>query len=168
MEKKYAISLLILFWSSMFWGNAQTTQNVCKDIDGNIYETVKIGTQIWMAENLKTSHYRNGSAIKEIEDNTTWANIEKAGASTPGWCYYNGTAINNPTYGKLYNWYAVNDSRHLCPTGWHVPTDVEFQLLSNDLGGDEVAGGKMKATTLWTAPNTGADNSSGFSALPAG
>jgi uncharacterized protein (TIGR02145 family) len=145
----------------------QASQKVCQDIDSNTYKTVKIGSQIWMAENLKTSHYRDGSDITEIEDYTAWADISNTNSQTPAWCYYGGNPISN-TYGKLYNWYAVTDSRQLCPTGWHVPSDAEFTLLIDYLGGDQVAGGHMKAQTLWYVPNTGAGNSSGFTALPAG
>ena len=157
---------------------AQASQKVCKDIDGNTYKTVKIGTQIWMAENLRTAHFNDGSFITENEEEAVKS---ISGSITSAWCYYNGDAANNPIYGKLYNWYAVADPRNLCPTGWHVPTDYEWTLLSNYLGGtsakkqgfygwvDTIAGGHMKAINkLWTQPNTGADNSSGFTALPAG
>ena len=139
-----------------------------KDIDGNVYKTVKIGTQIWMAENLKTAHYRDGSPITEMEDSTQWVNAANSNSQTGTWCYYDNNAENNTTYGKLYNWYAVADTHHLCPTGWHVPSDREWIVLERYLGGDGIAGGKMKATTLWKAPNCRADNSSGFTALPAG
>jgi uncharacterized protein (TIGR02145 family) len=139
------------------------------DIDGNVYNTVTIGTQCWMQQNLKTTHYNNGAAITEIEDSATWANIYNTGATTPAWCYYSGNAANNTTYGKLYNWYVVTDPRGVCPTGYHVPTDTDLAVLSNYLGGDAVSGGHLKSTSgLWLAPNTGADNSSGFTALPAG
>ena len=141
-------------------------QKVCKDIDGNTYKTVKIGTQIWMAENLKTSHFRDGSAIIEIKDILKWANTDQL--QTAAWCYYQNNDKNNPTYGKLYNWYAVDDSHNLCPTGWHVPTDEEFQILENFLGGFDKAGGKMKDLSFWEAPNIGATNASDFTALPAG
>lgn len=141
-----------------------------KDIDGNIYDTVKIGTQIWMKQNLKTTRYNDGTVIGEVEDSTAWANIYNNGSSThtPAWCYYNADAANNVTYGKLYNFYAVNTGK-LAPTGWHVPSDAEWTTLINYLGGEDVAGNKMKATTLWFLVsgivNT---NSSGFTALPAG
>ncbi len=138
------------------------------DIDDNVYKTVTIGTQVWMKENLKTTRYRDGSAITEIQDSLTWANVYNTGSTTPAWCYYGGNTANNATYGKLYNWYAVADLRNVCPTGWHVPTDDDFTQLTDFLGGEFIAGGKMKAITLWNAPNTGADNSSGFTALPAG
>ena len=146
----------------------QTSQKVCKDIDGNIYKTVKIGTQIWMAENLRASHFRDGSAITEIEDNGIWAYNNKRSMPTSAWCYYQGNASRNAIYGKLYNWYIVSDPRDVCPIGWHVPTDDEFTRLISTLGGDDIAGGKMKAIELWNAPNTGADNSSGLTALPGG
>jgi uncharacterized protein (TIGR02145 family) len=153
---------------SPFSFSASIGGSTVTDIDGNVYNTVQIGTQTWMQENLKTAHYRDGSAITEIEDSATWANIYNTSSQTPAWCYYGGNAANNATYGKLYNWYAVADPLNVCPTGWHVPTDAEFTQLTDYLGGDAVAGGKMKAVTLWQAPNTGADNSSGFTALPTG
>jgi uncharacterized protein (TIGR02145 family) len=140
--------------------------NTVTDIDGNVYHTVKIGSQWWMVENLKTSRFRDGSAITEIQDKTKRRNAYKS--EKAAWSYYDNNAQNNPTYGKLYNWYGVADPRSLCPLGWHVPSDEEFQLLVDYLGGPDMAGGKMKAQTLWHRPNSGADNSSGFTALPAG
>jgi uncharacterized protein (TIGR02145 family) len=134
------------------------------DIDGNVYGTVVIGTQTWMAENLKTTRYRDGSSIAYVLDNGTWSSLNSG-----AWSYYNHDSTNNSIYGKLYNWYAVADSRSLCPTGWHVPSDAEWTSLENFLGGSSVAGGKMKAvSSLWSSPNTGATNESGFSALPGG
>jgi uncharacterized protein (TIGR02145 family) len=134
------------------------------DVDGNSYATVQIGTQCWTQSNLKVSKYRDGSSIPNITDGTLWTNSSSTGA----WCNYNNDANNGTTYGKLYNWYAVNDSRGLCPTGWHVPTDAEWTTLENHLGGSSVAGGAMKSTTGWNAPNTAATNSSGFTGLPGG
>jgi uncharacterized protein (TIGR02145 family) len=135
------------------------------DIDGNVYQTVKIGEQWWMAENLKVTHYRNGDAIPNVTDNTEWPNL-----STGAWCSYNNDAGNVSTYGLLYNWYTVADSRNIAPAGWHVPSDAEWQVLVDYLGGASVAGGKMKetGTTHWYSPNTGATNENGFSALPGG
>ncbi|MDB5282535.1 MAG: hypothetical protein JWO06_1610 [Bacteroidota bacterium] len=138
------------------------------DFDGNLYDTVHIGTQIWMKENLKTSHYRDGSPITEIEDSLEWTNVYNLGSNIPAWCYYNGNASNNGIYGKLYNWYCATDIRHICPTGWHVPSVAEWLVLINYYGGENLSGGHLKATTLWAAPNAGADNASGFTALPAG
>jgi uncharacterized protein (TIGR02145 family) len=136
-----------------------------KDIDNNSYNTVKIGNQCWTRENLKVSKYRNGEAIPTGLNNADWLNT-KNGA----YAIYDNSNVNDAIYGKLYNWYAVRDSRGLCPTGWHVPTDGEWTTLTNFLGGEIVAGGKMKTmgTTYWQSPNTGATNESGFSGLPGG
>ncbi|MBK9327803.1 MAG: fibrobacter succinogenes major paralogous domain-containing protein [Sphingobacteriales bacterium] len=132
------------------------------DIDGNVYNVVKIGNQCWMKENLKTTRYNDGSAIPTGLSNTAWE------ATTNGaYAIYDNNAANNTTYGKLYNWYAVNTGK-LAPAGWHVPTDAEWTTLTTYLGGVRVAGGPMKATTLWASPNVGATNSSGFTGLPAG
>ena len=127
--------------------------------------TIVIGTQQWMEKNLEVVTYRNGNIIPQVTDPTAWAAL-----TTGAWCYYNNDPLNGAIYGKLYNWYAVNDPRGLAPTGWHVPTDAEWTTLSNTLGGDAVAGGKMKTTgtTIWSAPNTGATNESGFAGLPGG
>jgi uncharacterized protein (TIGR02145 family) len=134
------------------------------DYDGNVYDTVQIGTQVWMKQNLKTTHYKNGTAITYPgTNNTAWQNN-----TTGAYAWYNNDeATYKNTYGALYNWYAVNTG-NLCPTGWHVPTDAEWSTLTTYLGGESIAGGKLKATTLWISPNTGATNSSGFSALPGG
>ncbi|MDD4990728.1 MAG: fibrobacter succinogenes major paralogous domain-containing protein [Paludibacter sp.] len=136
-----------------------------KDKDGNVYHTVKIGTQVWMVENLKTTHYRDGSSIANVTDNTAWASL-----STGAWCDYSNSAANGTKYGHLYNGYAVIDVRNIAPVGWHVPTDAEWTTLTTYLGGEAVAGGKLKETgTLnWISPNTGATNEAGFSALPGG
>ena len=129
------------------------------------YPSVLIGAQYWMEKNLEVTTYRNGDPIPYVTDATAWAVL-----TTGAWCYYNNDPANASLYGKLYNWYAVNDPRGLAPVGWHIPTDAELTTLSTTLGGDAVAGGKMKVagTTRWTAPNTGADNSSGFAGLPGG
>ena len=141
-----------------------TTLTTITDIDGNTYNTVQIGDQVWMSENLKTSRYRNGGSIPNVTDNTLWSN------STIGaWSYYNNDETNNAIYGKLYNWYTTLGDT-LCPTGWGVPTDDEWTTLTDSLGGESVAGGKMKSigNAYWNDPNTGAINSSGFTALPGG
>jgi uncharacterized protein (TIGR02145 family) len=126
------------------------------------YESVTIGTQVWMAKNLDVDHYRNGDSIPQVTDATKWAAL-----TTGAWCYYNNDANNGTTYGKLYNWYAVNDSRGLAPDGWHVPSDAEWTTLSTYLGGESVAGGKLKevGTAHWQSPNIGATNETGFTAL---
>lgn len=126
--------------------------------------TVVIGSQQWMEKNLEVTTYRNGDLIPEVSDATAWSNL-----TTGAWCWYNNDPANGAIYGKLYNWYAVADPRGLCPTGWHVPTIAEWTSLLTTLGGDAVAGGKLKSTsTRWTSPNTSATNSSGFGALPGG
>lgn len=134
------------------------------DIDGNVYHTVKIGTQVWLKENLKTIHYRNGDPIPMISDYNTWQ-----GLSTGAYCNYNNDTTNSTIYGCLYNYYSVVDSRNICPIGWHVPSFAEWSKLTSYLGGTNVAGGKMKevGSTHWIN-NIGATNESGFSALPAG
>jgi uncharacterized protein (TIGR02145 family) len=118
-----------------------------------------------MQQNLKTTTYNDGTAISNVTDNTEWTKL-----TTPAYCWYdNDAATYKNTYGGLYNWYAVNTAK-LCPSGWHVPSDDEWTTLINYLGGESIAGGKMKeaGTSHWQSPNTGADNSSGFAALPGG
>ena len=156
-------------------------QPTVTDIDGNVYQPVTIGTQVWMAENLKTTRLNDGTAIPLVTNGNTWGADTTPG--TPEYCWYNNDSattgycgnINpdsvicaNPC-GALYNWYAVNTGK-LAPKGWHVPSDSEWEVLGNYLGGDSVAGGPLKdtGTTYWASPNTGATNTSGFSALPGG
>ncbi len=124
---------------------------IVTDIDGNVYQTVPIGDQCWMAENLKVTHYRNGDPLSS-------------------WWDYDYDEANGFVYGKLYNWYVIDDSRGIAPEGWHVPSDAEWQTLVDYLGGEAVAGGKMKevGTFHWNSPNTGANNESGFTGLPGG
>ena len=138
--------------------------NTVKDIDGNLYHTVKIGTQTWLVENLRVKHYANGDEIPNVVDSIEWANL-----ITGAYCYYQNDSTAN-TYGLLYNWFTVDDSRGLAPIGWHVASNSEWQELIDFLGGREVAGGKLKeADTLhWSFPNIGATNESGFLGLPGG
>jgi uncharacterized protein (TIGR02145 family) len=128
-------------------------------------QDVSIGSQVWSKCNLDVTTYRNGDAIPEVTDFTTWASL-----TTGAWCYYNNDPANGAIYGKLYNWYAVNDPRGLAPTGYHIPNDAEFLTLVSFAGGSSVAGGLLKETGLchWTNPNTGANNSTGWTALPGG
>ena len=144
-------------------------KNTVTDIEGNSYKFVKIGTQFWMAENLKTAKYNDGTVIPNITDNAQWS-----GLTTGAWCYYDNNVANNAKYGKLYNWYAVskttNGNKNVCPTGWHVPTDAEWNVLTDYLGGVDVAGGKLKEAGAinWKSPNTDATNTSLFTGLPGG
>ena len=126
--------------------------------------STKICNQTWMVKNLDTDHYRNGDPIPQVTDPAAWA-----GLTTGAWCYYLNDPANGATYGKLYNWYAVNDPRGLAPSGWHIPTNDEWLTLVGCLGGEDIAGGKLKeiGTTHWLEPNTGATNETGFTALPA-
>lgn len=134
------------------------------DIDGNVYQTVKIGNQIWTASNLKTTHYRNGDPIPNLQDETDWNDQLPTGA----YCSYGNNANTAETYGLLYNWYALDDSRGLAPDGWRIPTPEEFYQLMAYLG--EEGGGNLKATgtVYWHSPNTGATNTTGFAALAGG
>lgn len=135
---------------------------------------ITIGTQTWTTQNLDVTTYRDGTPIPQVTDPTQWTNL-----TTGAWCYYNNTTANGTTYGKLYNWYAVlgihdtdtsTPNKILAPQGWHVPSDAEWTTLTTFLGGESLAGGKMKSTgtTIWLSPNTGATNSSGFTGLPGG
>jgi uncharacterized protein (TIGR02145 family) len=144
------------------------------DIDSNIYKTVQIGTQIWMAENLKTTRYNDGNLIPYVTDLIEWEQLiewEKFAVcrqlTTGAYYWYNNNSSNKNIYGAIYNWYAVNTGK-LCPTGWHVPTDAEWHTLAYFLGGEKVAGGKLKetGTTHWLNLNAGATNESSFTALP--
>jgi uncharacterized protein (TIGR02145 family) len=135
------------------------------DVDGNTYSTIEIGSQTWMAENLKTTKFNDGTAIPMITNNAAWQAL-----SSPGFCWYNhDSASYDATYGVLFNWYTVNTSK-LCPNGWHVPTEAEWTVLTDFHGGEGVAGGKLKEAGLvhWLDPNTDATNETGFTALPGG
>ena len=137
-------------------------------------QQVTIGTQIWSSTNLDVTTYRDGTPIPQVTDPTQWASL-----TTGAWCYYGNSTANGTTYGKLYNWYAVagihdtdpsTPNKTLAPQGWHVPSDAEWSTLTDFLGGESVAGGKMKSTgtSLWQSPNTVATNESGFTGLPGG
>ena len=149
-------------------GNTGLDESYCgivTDIDGNEYGTVLIGNQVWMSENLKVTKYKDGTAIPTGHSNSDWSNL-----SSGAYAVYDDDDVNTDTYGFLYNWYAVDDSRIIAPDGWHVPTDDEWTTLTDYLGGTSVSGGKMKETGTehWSSPNTDATNESGFTALPGG
>jgi uncharacterized protein (TIGR02145 family) len=144
-------------------GNDTTFPKVT-DVDGNFYHIVTIGNQIWMTENLRTTKFNDGTSIPLVTSNLPWNNL-----TSGAYCWYNNdSATYEIPYGKLYNWYAVN-SGNLCPMGWHVPSDAEWDMLGASLDGSFV-GDKVKeiGTTHWLSPNTGATNESGFTALPGG
>jgi len=142
-----------------------TTPTGITDVDGNVYHSVIIGTQTWLVENLKTTKFRNGDPITNTTDVTAWATQTSA-----AYCNYDNSTTNATTYGRLYNWFAVNDSRKIAPAGWHIPSDTEWATLFTYLGGESVASGKLKEAGLthWITPNTGAANTIGFTALPGG
>jgi len=175
---------VVFLISYIFSGGPAPDPNCCEsdcpptvtDYDGNVYQTVLIGDQCWMMENLKVTHYRNGDPIPHVTDGGTWS-----GLSSGAYCEYDNDPSHVPTYGRLYNWYAVDDSRGLAPEGWHVPSDDEWKQLEMYLGMSQAEadaygwrgtdeGGKLKesGTTHWNPPNEGATNESGFSALPGG
>jgi uncharacterized protein (TIGR02145 family) len=149
--------------------NPDLTYGTVADIEGNTYATIVIGGQEWMAENLRTATYRNGESVQTVSDANEWSqlNLTEAGA----WAYFdNGSTTVPEPIGKLYNWYAINDARGLCPIDWHVPSSAEWNTLIVELGGGAEAGGQLKSagTQFWAFPNLGATNSSGFSGLPGG
>ena len=172
--KKITFFIILGFSLNSF---GQTAGNGLTDIDGNTYNSVIIGTQEWQKENLNVSKYADGTVIPQVTDLNTWLNM-----LTGAWCYYNNNSVNGPVYGKLYNWYAVMGiydtaslnnpllRKKIAPAGWEVPTDAEWTTLTDYLGGESIAGGKMResGSLHWLSPNTGASNSSGFSALPGG
>ncbi len=152
--------------------------NSVTDIDGNIYHTVQICNQLWTAKNLDVSRYRNGDVIPEVNDSATWNHL-----TTGAWCYYNHDPAMGAIYGKLYNWYAVNDPRGLAPQGWHVSTEQDWNSLLScldpiatifcyDCEPSEKVGKVLKSTSGWAPSSTGANcngtDSTGFSALPGG
>jgi uncharacterized protein (TIGR02145 family) len=175
--KKTIFLLMVIALSS------NTKAQTVTDFDGNVYNTIAIGTQVWMKENLNTTHYRNGNAIQKVSNSTSWYNLFNSGGAAM--CYYNNdSAANASAYGALYNWHAAHSSNNLCPADWHVPTDAEWTILTDYLynngyayqgSGFDIAK-SLAATSGWTvnatAGNVGNDlssnDSSNFSALPAG
>lgn len=139
------------------------------DIDDNEYRTIQLGTQEWLSENLKTTKYNDGSPVPNIQNEDEWFNL-----TSGAWCYYDNKIENNLKCGKLYNWYVIcpitNGGKNICPVGWHVPTESDWSVLINYLGGSALAGGKLKemGTSSWDFPNTGATNSSLFNGLAIG
>jgi uncharacterized protein (TIGR02145 family) len=152
------------FWKSGQLISQQSIKTAsCDSITYTRPLSVTICNQIWTTTNLDVSTYRDGTPIPEVRDKTAWANL-----TTGAWCYYNNDEIYKGVYGKLYNWYAVNDPRGLAPKGWHIPSADEWDALTNCLGNQAIAGGKMKAIDFWPSPDAGATNSSGFRGIPVG
>lgn len=158
------------FWFLLAFGTFSILCTKCEkdsglpvDGDGNEYDTVVIGTQVWLRENLKTTKYNNGVSIPLITDNSQWSSMTSA-----AFCWYGNSQDVKENYGALYNWWATKVS-FLCPLGYHIPSDEEWQTLIDYLGGDEIAGDKLKSigTQFWFPPNHGT-NESGFSAMPGG
>ncbi len=170
--KKLMLPLLVLVFTGSCKKEVTTTVNAENETTlsstyakVNSIPSVTICNQIWMQKNLDVTTYRNGDPIPQVTNPTAWFTL-----TTGAWYYYNNDPANGPVYGKLYNWYAVNDPRGLAPAGWHVPSDAEWTTLTDCLGGVTAAGGKLKEKGIkhWNFPNTNATNSSRFTALPAG
>lgn len=159
---------LILFAVTLFCLRLTGLQaQTVKDIDGNVYPTITIGKQVWMVENLRTTKCIDGTSVLLVTDNKEWETLD---SHKPAYCWYNNNSkANRDVYGALYNWYTVNTGK-ICPIGWHVPTDIEWTTLTTYLGGERVAGNKLKETGTkhGTSPNTEATNESGFKALAGG
>ena len=153
--------LTTLLFTVLFLFSVKSFSQVT-DKDGNVYKTVKIGLQEWSAENLNVTHYRNGDAIPHVQDAIEWSKLK-----TGAWCWYENSTENGKTYGRLYNWYAVNDPRGLAPEGWHVSTDNDWQQLVEYLGDWMTAGQKLKGKSGWFKERNGTDES-GFNAIPGG
>lgn len=164
--------------SIIFYNPNISTSNTVTDYDGNVYKTGTIGSQVWMAENLRTTHYANGTAIPLVNTHQGW---ETMPVTSKAYCWYNDDITNKKSYGALYTWAAaMNDAasstanpsgiQGVCPTGWHLPSADEWTQLANHLNGDNVAGGKLKEVGImhWISPNAGATNETGFTALPGG
>lgn len=166
-HKKINFSALLLSGLCLVSLQAQTV----KDIDGNVYKTVTIGTQTWMAENLKTTKFNDGTEIPlaKLEANE-WANHTVAGSTQPAYCWlYDSASVYKNRYGAFYNGFTIIRG-NLCPAGWHVPSDQDWTILTTYLGGESIAGGKLKeaGTTNWNKPNNGATNETGFTARAGG
>lgn len=162
--------LILLFLTTCKDETNETTQLIIEagegvsDEDGNFYPSVIIGDQEWLAQNLRTTKLNDGTNIQQVTNLATYVSL-----SSPVYTWYNNDIANKETYGGLYNWYTVNTGK-CCPDGWHVPSDSEWSKLTKALGGEAIAGGKLKeeGTTHWDSPNIGATNLTGFTALPGG
>lgn len=160
---KIAIVILLFLSGSIL--NLLQKRETVTDIDGNIYNTVKIGDQVWMVENLKTTRFRDGTALHKVTDKSEWSNLR-----TSGYCDYGNNQENANIYGRLYNGYAVIDSRYLAPSGWRIASDSDWTKLEKHLCGAKTAGGKLKekGISYWLYPNICVDEEFGFFAIPGG
>jgi uncharacterized protein (TIGR02145 family) len=161
MKRLAALTFTGLFSLLLLCGCGRQPGTVT-DVSGKNYRTIAIGGRIWTGENLDVDRYRNGDPIPEVRNPEAWARL-----TTGAWCWYKNRPENGKIYGKLYNWYAVNDPRGLAPRGWHVATDADWNSLLESLGGEELAGGVLKAARLWKEPQSESGDS-GFDLLPAG
>ena len=162
---KDSLAFLLLMSALCFGCNKDDNLFLVNDLDGNSYKTVKIGNQLWFAENLKVTKLNDGTLIPNVTDSLAWRN-----SINPAYCWYNNDEAQfKVTYGGLYNWYSVNTNK-LCPSGWHVPTKAEWDTLKSFLGGYNDAGNKMKeiGTSHWTQTDSEVTNESGFTGLPGG
>jgi len=162
MKQTNKVLFAFLVAAFILYLNLNNSISQVTDKDGNTYKTVTIGKQVWMAENLNAAQYRNGDPIPQVQDKEEWDNL-----TTGAWCYYENNSANGTTYGRLYNWYAVSDSRGLAPDGWHVSSDEEWTVLVEKFGGSYTAGEKLKTTSGWEEGGNGT-NASGFTAIPGG
>ena len=158
-----ALSQVITLTLILLLGACAAPPEKVVDIDGNNYTAVHAGSMVWTSRNLNVAHFRNGDPIPEVQDPAAWATL-----ATPAWCYNENKPENGKLYGKLYNWYAVNDPRGLAPEGWHVATDEEWSALGDLLGGETDAGGALKALEHWNNQTDKTQTAIGFDALPAG
>ena len=143
----------------------ENTSLIATDLDGNMYPGIKIGTQTWLSKNLNVTKYQNNDSIEQVISSSTWLNLMEG-----AWSYSDNSSSYGGTYGKLYNWFAATDQRKICPIGWKIPSDADWTILTDFLGGLDVAGGKLKSTgiSIWQIPNNWANNLSYFSGLPGG
>lgn len=167
MKKRINICLMVI--SGLLFLNACSSRETVSDMDGNLYEIIKIGDQDWLSVNLNVSRFLNGDPIPEARTAEEWKSASEN--KQPAWCYYDNDPSNGHVYGKLYNWYAVNDPRGLAPEGWRIPVADDWNQLITFLGGDNVAGLVLKSTDLWAdyeGQNGNGNNASGFAGLPGG
>jgi len=159
------MKIKILTLSYLFISTISIHAQTVTDVDGNTYNTISIGNQIWLTENLKVTKYNDQEPISLVLDDASWST-----QTEPAYCYYLGDIANANIYGNLYNWHVINNAKNVCPSGYYVPSIADWEELITFVGGNAVAGGKLKEMGLehWSDPNTGADNSSSFTLLPSG